>query len=122
MGQRGEALAARYLKTRGYKILYRNFSAPHGGEVDIVCRDRRASTLAFVEVKTRRDVEFGVPASAVNETKQRLIARGAMAWLKMLGNPQLLFRFDIVEVILEEEQVSFHLIQGAFELPEPLVY
>jgi putative endonuclease len=122
LGRHGEHLAARFLRRNGYKILYRNYRAPHGGEVDIVCRDRRAAMLVFVEVKTRRSLAYGTPASAVDLKKQRLIARGALAWLRLLHFPEVAFRFDIVEVLHQESGPSFNLIRDAFQLPEPYVY
>jgi len=90
--------------------------------VDIVCRDKAANTLVFVEVKTRRSLAFGSPAEAVTREKQKLIARGALAWLELLGHPEILFRFDIVEIVFEGEKPSFHIIKDAFKLPEPYVY
>lgn len=121
LGREGERLAARHLKRNGYRVLYRNFRAPHGGEVDIVCRDH--DTLVFVEVKTRRSLTFGSPAESVTREKQKLIARGALAWLDLLGNPDnIFFRFDIVEIVFEEEVPTFHIIKDAFKLPEPYVY
>jgi len=45
-GARGEKLARRFLRSHGDKILYRNFRACGGGEIDIVCRD--GDTLVFV--------------------------------------------------------------------------
>ena len=93
-------MAARHLKRSGYRVLYRNFRAPHGGEVDIVCRDKSCNVLAFVEVKTRTSVAFGAPGEAVTREKQRLIARGALAWLELLGNPDdITYRFDIMEIV-----------------------
>ena len=122
LGREGERLAARHLKRRGYKVLYRNFRAPHGGEVDLVCRDKTCDTLVFVEVKTRRSLAFGAPGEAVTREKQKLIARGALAWLDLLGNPGIFFRFDIVEIVVEGDSPSFHIIKDAFKLPEPYVY
>ena len=75
--------------------------ARHGGEVDIVCRDR--DTLVFVEVKTRTREDFGRPVEAVNAAKRKLISRGALAWLQLLDNPDILVRFDVVEIILAED-------------------
>src|SRR6516162_2368950 len=46
LGSRGEDLAAHFLRRNGYKILYRTFQS-RGGEIDIVCRDRRANVLVF---------------------------------------------------------------------------
>lgn len=101
-------------------MLYRNFRAPRGGEVDIVCRD--GEELVFVEVKTRSTRDFGSPASAVNREKQALIARGALAWLRLLDNPNITFRFDIVEVVIDDSGTSFNIIRAAFQLPEPHRY
>jgi putative endonuclease len=122
LGREGERLAARYLKTQHYRILYRNFRAPHGGEVDLVCRDKTCDALAFVEVKTRRSLAYGTPGEAVTREKQKLIARGALTWLRMLDHPDIPCRFDIVEIVIEESGPSFHLIKDAFKLPEPYIY
>jgi len=120
-GRLGENEACRFLRKKGYKILYRNFKVRTGGEIDIVCRDRE--TLVFVEVKTRGTEYFGRPISAVYPDQQRRISRGALAWLRMLDNPEIVFRFDVVEVILDEdEQPSVELIQNAFELSKPYMY
>jgi putative endonuclease len=122
LGRTGERLALRYLRRQGYRVLYRNFRAPHGGEVDIVCRDKSCDTLVFVEVKTRRGLGFGAPGEAVTRDKQKLIARGALAWLRLLDRQDILFRFDIVEILFDEGKPSFHLIKDAFKLPEPYIY
>jgi len=121
LGARGEKLACTFLRRGGYKILYRNFRARHGGEVDIVCRDR--DTLVFVEVKTRTREDFGRPVEAVNAPKRKLISRGALAWLQLLDNPDVLVRFDVVEIVLAEDgQPRFELIRDAFPLSAPYVY
>ena len=120
LGRRGEKLAAKFLRKSGFKVLYRNFRGSRGGEEDIVCRD--GNELVFVEVKTRSSRDYGSPASAVNRDKQLLIARGALAWLRLLDNPDIIFRFDIVEVVIDESGASFNLIRAAFQLPEPHRY
>ena len=121
LGVKGEKLAARYLKRHGHKVLYRNFRAPHGGEVDIVCRDKPNNELVFIEVKTRTSEQFGRPLDAVNAKKQRLIIRGAMTWLRMLDMPDITFRFDVVEVLMTEPPEIRH-IENAFQLPDYYLY
>ena len=114
-------MACRYLKHSGYKILFRNFRGRSGGEIDIVCRDN--DTLVFVEVKTRGREDFGRPISAVDRAKQKRISRGALAWLRMLDNPDILFRFDVVEVIMTDDAKSrVELIKNAFPLSKPYLY
>jgi putative endonuclease len=122
LGREGERLALGYLRRNRYKILYRNFRAPKGGEVDIVCRDKTCDTLVFVEVKTRRTLAFGAPSEAVTRAKQKLIARGALAWLQLLHNPEILFRFDIVEIVIADGPPEFNLLRDAFKLPEGNIY
>ena len=91
--------------------------------IDLVCRDKPADTLVFVEVKTRATEERGRPADAVDYDKQRQVAKGAMAWLRLLNFPDLRFRFDIVEVLATTEVTpEITLIRNAFPLPEYYVY
>jgi putative endonuclease len=122
LGARGEKLAARHLRRHGFKILYRNFRGRQGGEIDVVCRDR--DTLVFVEVKTRTREDFGRPLDAVNRAKQRRISLGGLAWLRLLGNPDILFRFDVVEVtmVADEAAPRIELIRNAFQLSDPYIY
>ena len=120
-GARGEKLARRFLRRNGYKILYRNFKGRSGGEIDIVCRDN--DTLVFVEVKTRTREDFGRPVAAVDRRKQKRISRGGLAWLRMLDNPDILFRFDVVEVIVADDaKPRLELIKNAFPLSKPYLY
>ena len=117
----GENLACRFLKKNGYKVLYRNFKGRTGGEIDVICRDR--DTLVFVEVKTRTREDFGRPFDAVNQQKQNSIARGALAWLRLLDDPDILFRFDVVEVIIVEgAEPRLEILRNAFSLPDGYIY
>ena len=115
IGRWGEHLAALWLRKNGRKILYRNYRAPQGGEVDIVCR--HGDTLTFVEVKTRTSDVLGRPGEAVTAAKEQLILRGARSWLKLLGDPLVKTRCDVAEVILREGELpDITVIEGAFRL------
>lgn len=117
MGDMGELIAARWLSAHGRKVLHRNYRGVNRGEVDIVARHR--DVLTFVEVKSRTRTGFGRPADAVGPDKQRLIQRGAMDWLRLLGNPSIKLRFDIAEVILTEGELPHvHIIENAFQMPD----
>jgi putative endonuclease len=118
IGAYGEALAARYLWSHGgCRILYRNFRAPTGGEVDLVCRHHH--TLVFAEVKTRTSDLYGRPSVAVNAEKQKLIIRGAHTWLDWLaGETTPFYRYDIVEINLSPNTAPEIIwLQGAFTEP-----
>lgn len=71
--------------------------------------------LVFVEVKTRTRRGFGRPLDAVNAAKQELIERSANSWLKELGHRDVPWRFDVVEIILEEgKKPEIYLVEDAF--------
>lgn len=113
IGELGERIAADHLALNGRKLLYKNYRGPRGGEVDIVARD--GETLSFVEVKTRTRKGYGRPLDAVDRNKQQLIERGANSWLKLLGRRDLVWRFDVIEVILSDgELAEVNVINNAF--------
>ena len=118
LGRRGEKLAEKFLRSHGHRILYRNFRAKGGGEVDLVLRDIAENTLVFAEVKTRTSDEDGRPADAVDRAKEELISRGARAWLRLLDRPEVNLRFDIVEVIIGAGKPCINVLKSAFILPE----
>ncbi|HDH53078.1 MAG TPA: YraN family protein, partial [Nitrospirae bacterium] len=71
LGQKGEELAVKYLRKKGYKIIKQNYKTKIG-EIDIIAND--GGTLVFVEVKTRESIAYGMPFEAVNSYKRRKIA------------------------------------------------
>jgi len=74
-------------------------------------------------VKTRAREDFGRPVEAVDRQKRKRISRGALAWLRMLDNPDILFRFDVVEVIVPDgAKPRVELIKNAFSLSKPYLY
>ncbi|MEP4076534.1 MAG: YraN family protein [Haloferula sp.] len=113
IGQWGEKIAQAWLRSQRVKVLYRNFRAPQGGEVDIVARED--DLLLFTEVKTRTSTDFGRPLDAVNRAKQKLIRRGANEWLRLLGTRDIPWRYDVIEVILiEGEKPRVNRVENVF--------
>jgi putative endonuclease len=119
LGRKGEKMAADHLRRNGFRVLYRNFRSRRGGEIDLVCRDRREKTLVFVEVKTRTTDAFGPPHSGVTRAQQERILRGAKEWLRMLNDPRVPYRFDVAEVLMKPAP-KVHLIRGAFQMPDDI--
>lgn len=96
----GEDHAARYLRSRGYRILERNFRA-RSAEVDIIAQHKDA--LVFIEVKARSSNEFGEPREAVTGWKQHRIVNAARAYSAQRAVKEQTIRFDVVEVFLTPE-------------------
>jgi len=100
LGRRGEEIALRYFRRKGYRIVERGFRL-FRGEIDIIAHD--GQTLVFIEVKTRATTEFGLPEEAVTPAKQNQIRKIARGFLveRGLGEPDC--RFDVLAVLVPEE-------------------
>ena len=115
VGALGEQTAADYLAKLGYRILERNFRS-RGGEVDIVAKDKQGC-IAFVEVKTRRSLAYGLPQFAVTQRKQHQISKGALAWLSKNRLHECSVRFDVIAVLLQDGiEPTIEHIPNAFDL------
>lgn len=95
-GDRGEALAARYLETQGLVVLSKNWRCPEG-ELDLVLTD--GHTLVVAEVKTRTSDNYGTPAEAVDDAKAGRIRRLARRWRVQHHVAHVDTRYDIVAVL-----------------------
>ncbi len=113
LGKKGEELAVIQLKALKYKVLQRNFKCPLG-EIDIIARDK--NTLVFVEVKTRATKDFGGPAAAVNERKQRQLSKVALTYLNQKRLTNVPARFDVVAIEFIPPSPQIEVIRNAFEL------
>lgn len=119
-GRLGERAARRRLQRDGLKFLTANFRSDRG-EIDLILRDDNC--LVFVEVKTRSSESWTRPAAAVNARKRRLLSQTALDYLRLLKNPQVRIRFDIVEVLLSDGEVSeVRHLPNTFQMEKPYRY
>lgn len=114
-GQRGETLAARFLARKGIRITHRNYRTSLG-EIDLVGRQR--GTVVIIEVKTREADDHGDPWQAVGPDKQRRLSRLAVQYIKEQRLGSVPVRFDVVSVILGENQRIEH-FEAAFDARGP---
>ena len=94
-----EKIAQNYLIEQGYKIVNTNYKNKIG-EIDIIAKD--SDVLVFVEVKYRKNTNFGLPREAVNFEKQRKIRMVAMSYINKYNLHNNLCRFDVVEILGDE--------------------
>jgi putative endonuclease len=119
-GRLGERAAKQHLRKLGLKFLIANFRSERG-EIDLIFRD--ADCLVFVEVKTRSSEDWTRPAAAVDARKRRLLSQTALDYLRLLKNPQVKIRFDIVEVLLADGEVrEVRHLPNTFSLSAPYRY
>ncbi|MEW6097452.1 MAG: YraN family protein [bacterium] len=116
LGKQGEALALKYLKKHRYKILEQNYKSQFG-EIDIIAKNK--DVLAFIEVKTRKSTEFGLPQDSVDMRKQRQIAKVALDYLAKMNIQDTDCRFDVVAITcLPDKKPKIELIKDAFYIEE----
>lgn len=117
VGDVGEALAASYLRERGYEIVECNYRCPEG-EVDLVAYDFDQEQVVLVEVKTRRSRSAEgapYPEEAVGRRKRQRYRRIAHCYA-MQHFPVPALRFDVIAVtMVAGGDVGLEHIVGAFD-------
>ncbi len=116
LGNRGEKIAANFLRKQGYRIIEKNY---HNrlGEIDIVAKEDES--IVFVEVKTRRSTDFGLPEEALSYDKRRRLSKLALGYLAHRRIKDTNCRFDVVSILMDNNRANhIKLIKNAF----PAVY
>jgi len=106
-GRRGEDLAHRFLRARGFVVVARNYRLSSGdAEADLIAWD--GDTLVFVEVKSRITADFGPPERAIGVDKRNHLIRIARQYARKTETPWERIRIDVVSVILSNPPVIEH--------------
>ncbi len=98
-GNRGEDIAVDYLEGKGFEIVERNYHYGHG-ELDIIAKDK--DVLVFVEVKTRKNLEFGPPELSITKNKQRQVRKVAEAYMIEKNITDTDVRIDVVAILIRK--------------------
>jgi len=117
LGQLTERVAAVFLRLRGLRIVYRNYTCPRG-EIDSVTlhqKKNQTPTLVFVEVRYRSSEQYGSAAASIDETKQLRLIRSAEYFLNAFKEyANLPMRFDAVLLTRSVHQLPITWIKDAF--------
>ena len=110
-GDKAEILACDYLQSRNLSLLEKNYGT-RAGEVDLIMRDKNdTETLVFIEVRFRKNKDYGGAASSVTTKKQQRIIKAALAYQQQ-NAPQSSMRFDVVAI--EGDNMEIDWIKNAF--------
>lgn len=109
LGSFYEDWAKEYLLEKGYSFIISNYQKRYG-EIDLIFTVE--DILVFVEVKGRKNIDFGYPHEYVTPEKQRKIKLVAETFMKEEGFLDWQPRFDIIEIIQENEEIRH--LEGAF--------
>lgn len=107
-GVEAEQLACDYLQASGLQLVQRNFSCRYG-EIDLIMKD--GNTFVFIEVRYRKNRNFGGASASVTVAKQRRIIKTALSYLQQ-NMPESSMRFDVVAI--EGTQAEVEWIKDAF--------
>ena len=111
-GQDFEAIAERYLRKRGLRLILRNYNC-RGGELDLIMQ--HGPTLAFIEVRFRSSQRFGGAIESVDRKKQARIIVAAKHFLMTHSQfADRACRFDVVGIHGEGKAQVVDWITGAF--------
>ena len=108
LGKFGEDIAVKYLISKNYLIINRNFSCRQG-EIDIIAKDKHQ--IVFIEVKTRTSLTYGKPVEAVDKNKVKHIYGVAMYYLYLYNLENCFVRFDVIEVYLHNKKIKINHIK-----------
>lgn len=101
IGNIGEAIAADYLREKGYQLLDYNFITRYG-ELDLVALD--TDCVVFVEVKTRTSATFGTPESSITPAKFDRLCSAGLLWMQAHPEVPDSWRIDAVAIILNRQE------------------
>lgn len=98
VGAWGEAIAARYMQKKRYRLVATGYRTRFG-EIDLIMENR--NFLVFVEVKLRKSSSFAAAREFVDPRKQDKLRTTAAIYLS--HNPTALQpRFDVIEIYAPE--------------------
>lgn len=109
-GQEGERIALAYLRKKGYILLSKNWRF---GRIELDLVMRSGETIVFIEVKTRKDNNFGYPEESVSNAKQAKIATAAEAYI-VAFKIENQARFDILAITRVQNNWDIFHIEDAF--------
>lgn len=108
-GLQAERWAVQHLQQQGLKLIAQNYRSRYG-EIDIIMQEE--AVLVFVEVRLRRNADFGGAAASIDLRKQQRIIRTAHQYLSSLKHSPPC-RFDVVLIDSPCEQMQW--IKNAFD-------
>ena len=103
IGNLGEDIAVKFILEKGYEIVERNFLKPFG-EIDIIAKDK--DFLVFIEVKARKNINFGFPREFVNGSKIKKIQDVAQIYMMEKNLFGAKIRFDVIEIIFDNHKIT----------------
>ena len=114
LGSNGELIAKKFLSDKNFTFIKNNYRYERA-EIDLIFEDVKSKLLMFVEVKTRRNKNYGEPEESVTFSKQNQIKKAAMGFIsenEKYADYDL--RLDVISIFLNEGRAEINHIENAF--------
>jgi len=115
IGSVTEDIALQYLKKNGLTLITKNFNV-RIGEIDLIMKHN--DSIVFIEVRYRKNTNFGFPEETVTFKKQKKIKATALLFIaKNAKFKNIQPRFDVVAMTPDNgsaSNMSINWIQNAF--------
>ena len=99
-GEYGEWKGKKYLKKKGFKILYQNWRSQRDkrNEIDLICLENEI--LVFVEIRARSENSFTSGYETLNKRKRKALLNSFKDYLRESKSHPITNRFDVIEIDL----------------------
>ena len=111
-GRETEDACCAYLQKHGLKLIEKNFHCRHG-EIDLIMKDNK--TIVFIEVRYRKNNDYGGATESLTASKQKKVTSSAQAYIQNHSISEDV-RIDFVAMTLDTSQqnYTFDWIKNAF--------
>lgn len=112
VGDAAEKAAEKFLEQHGYKLVCRNFLCRYG-EIDLIMLSPDEE-IVFIEVRYRKNQQFGGALESVTPSKQQKIKKTALHYLQQNKQYDQDCRFDVIAMAAHTKQPVIEWLDNAF--------
>lgn len=112
-GQETETACCNYLQKQGLSLIEKNFQCRHG-EIDLIMKDNK--TIVFVEVRYRKNNDFGGALESITPNKQKKVKASAETYIqaKSISNDVRIDFVAMTQDVNSQSNYAFNWIKNAF--------
>ena len=107
--QQTERSASEYLQIQRLKLVTKNYHCPRG-EIDLIMRDQQS--LVFIEVRYRKNINFGTPVESIGPQKLKRIKTAINHYTMTNNLGYLPCRIDVIGLHGNKEHPNIHWIKN----------
>jgi putative endonuclease len=112
IGNEAEEKAREFLEAKGFQVIEKNYKC-YVGEIDLIMQDQE--DIVFVEVRSRKHIQYGNALESVDRQKIHKLVRAATHFLQ---TKKWLYkrnsRFDIIAIRLAQGKMQLDWVKNAF--------